>query len=174
LTVSVAHISDAADQTQRNSEGVAEKCRDGESRVMSAAGSMQRIASAVGEASEKIRGLEERALQINSVAASIKEIAEQTNLLALNAAIEAARAGEQGRGFSVVADEVRKLAERTSSATVEIEEMVGVVQRETSESTVTMGHILPMVTEGTELADHVAVSLREISHSADTSLEGVR
>ncbi|MFW7348672.1 methyl-accepting chemotaxis protein [Pigmentiphaga sp. D-2] len=174
LTVSVAHISDAASQTQHNSEGVAEKCRDGETRVMSAAESMKRIASAVGEASHKIRGLEERAVQINSIAASIKEIAGQTNLLALNAAIEAARAGEQGRGFSVVADEVRKLAERTSSATVEIEEMVSAVQRETAESTVTMEHILPMVAEGTSLADEVAVSLREISSSADTSLERVR
>ncbi len=174
LTVSVAHISDAASQTQQNSEGVAEKCRNGETRVLSAAESMKRIAAAVEEASHKIRGLEARAVQINSIAASIKEIAGQTNLLALNAAIEAARAGEQGRGFSVVADEVRKLAERTSSATVEIEEMVSAVQRETSESTATMEHILPMVTEGTGLADQVAVSLREISSSANTSLERVR
>lgn len=174
LTVSVAHISDAATETQRNSEGVAQKCRDSEAQVTGAADGMKRIATAVGEASDKIRGLEARALQINSIAASIKEIAGQTNLLALNAAIEAARAGEQGRGFSVVADEVRKLAERTSSATVEIEDMVSVVQRETSESTETMGHILPMVAEGTRLADQVAVSLREIRISADTSLERVR
>lgn len=174
LTVSVAHISDAAIETQRNSEGVAQKCRDGEVQVTGAADGMKRIAIAVDEASEKIRGLEARALQINSIAASIKEIAGQTNLLALNAAIEAARAGEQGRGFSVVADEVRKLAERTSSATVEIEDMVSAVQRETSESTETMGHILPMVAEGTRLADQVAESLREIRVSADTSLERVR
>ncbi len=174
LTVSVAHISDAANETQRNSEGVAQNCRDGEVQVLSAADSMKRIATAVGEASDKIQGLEARAVQINSIAASIKEIAGQTNLLALNAAIEAARAGEQGRGFSVVADEVRKLAERTSSATVEIEEMVSAVQRETAESTVTMGHILPMVAEGTDLADKVAVSFREIRQSVDTSLERVR
>ena len=174
LTVSVAHISDAATETQRNSEGVAQKCRDSEAQVVSAADGMKLIATAVGEASDKIRGLEARAMQINSIAASIKEIAGQTNLLALNAAIEAARAGEQGRGFSVVADEVRKLAERTSSATVEIEDMVSAVQRETSESTETMGHILPMVAEGTRLADQVAVSLREIRVSADTSLERVR
>ena len=41
--------------------------------------------------------------------------------LALNAAIEAARAGDAGRGFAVVADEVQRLAERSSSATKQIE-----------------------------------------------------
>ena len=166
LTVSVSHISEAAIETEKLSEGVASLCRSSESQVSSAADGMQRIASAVGEASTKISGLEARAEQINVIAASIKEIASQTNLLALNAAIEAARAGEQGRGFSVVADEVRKLAERTASATVEIEQMVSSVQRETKESTETMAHVRPIVDEGNALTQHVADSLREIRSRA--------
>ncbi len=174
LTVSVSHISEAALETENLSEGVASLCRSSESQVNSASEGMQRIAAAVGDASAKIAGLEARAEQINVIAAAIKEIADQTNLLALNAAIEAARAGEQGRGFSVVADEVRKLAERTASATVEIEQMVKAVQQETKDSTVTMSRVRPIVEEGTSLTQHVAESLREIRSRADMTLERVR
>jgi methyl-accepting chemotaxis protein len=174
LTVSVSHISEAALETEKLSEDVATLCRSSEGQVGSATHGMERIASAVGEAAGKIAGLEARAEQISVIAAAIKEIASQTNLLALNAAIEAARAGEQGRGFSVVADEVRKLAERTASATVEIEQMVLSVQQETKESTQTMARVRPIVDEGTSLTSQVAESLREIRSRADTTLERVR
>jgi methyl-accepting chemotaxis protein len=62
--------------------------------------------------------------KICGIVSVISDIADQTNLLALNASIEAARAREHGRGFAVVASEMSKLADRSSSATKEIEGLI--------------------------------------------------
>ena len=127
----------------------------------------------MSDASGRIRALEERAKQVSSIANVIKDIAGQTNLLALNAAIEAARAGEQGRGFAVVADEVRKLAERTSSATLEIEQMITGIQNDTVGAVEAMSAALPEVQEGVELANSASESLQAIEDGARRTLERV-
>ena len=113
-------------------------------------------------------------MQVSSIANVIKEIAGQTNLLALNAAIEAARAGEQGRGFAVVADEVRKLAERTSSATTEIEQMISGIQSDTVGAVGAMNEALPEVEQGVHLATSATESLQAIEAGAGRTLERIR
>ena len=174
MTVSVNHISDNAKDTQQNSLSSVSLSEEGFGRVEAATHEIREIATTVSDASSRIRKLEERANQISSIAGVIKDIAGQTNLLALNAAIEAARAGEQGRGFAVVADEVRKLAERTSAATIEIEQMIGGIQSDTVEVVGVMDAALPQVAAGVEAAESAADSLRQIKDGAQSTLASIR
>ena len=173
LTVSSNHISDSADETARETSEAAELAGRGTERVNQASMAIQKIADTVTDASGRIHALEERAKQVSTIANVIKDIAGQTNLLALNAAIEAARAGEQGRGFAVVADEVRKLAERTSSATLEIEQMISGIQHDTVGAVEAMNAALPEVQEGVALATSASESLQAIEDGARRTLERV-
>ena len=174
LTVSSNHISDSARETEQDSREAMSLSSEGSERVDQATAAIRKIATTVSDASTRIHALEERASQVSSIANVIKDIAGQTNLLALNAAIEAARAGEQGRGFAVVADEVRKLAERTSTATTEIEQMILGIQGDTGGAVEAMNAALPEVEQGVQLAGHASESLRGIEAGASRTLERIR
>ena len=174
LTVSSNHISESASETEQDSLTAMTEAGEGSQRVEQATVAIQKIATTVAEASRQIHELEDRTKQVSSIANVIKDIAGQTNLLALNAAIEAARAGEQGRGFAVVADEVRKLAERTSSATIEIEQMIVGIQKDTIGAVSAMNSALPEVEHGVELAGSASASLRTIEAGAGRTLGRVR
>ena len=173
LTVSSSHISDSARDTARDTTEAVTLSEQGMERVEKASQAIMKLSDTVADASGRIRALEERAKQVSSIANVIKDIAGQTNLLALNAAIEAARAGEQGRGFAVVADEVRKLAERTSSATTEIEQMIVGIQNDTVGAVDAMDSAMPEVQEGVKLTGAAAESLRAIEQGARRTLERV-
>lgn len=92
---------------------------------------MSEIKESAGQTSQSIGVLTKRTEEIGRTLNVITDIAGQTNLLALNAAIEAARAGDAGRGFAVVAEEIRKLAEDSRKSAVEIEKIIGDVQKDT-------------------------------------------
>jgi methyl-accepting chemotaxis protein len=123
---------------------------------------MQSISAAVTTGAERVQSLGKSSHRVGEIVDVIGNIAGQTNLLALNAAIEAARAGEQGRGFAVVADEVRNLAARTTSATREIGEVIGTIQKEIGSAVEAMQAGTTLVAQGVESTAQAGGTLRQI------------
>ena len=141
LATTLHQLTDSVQEVARNTQEAANAARqaDGEAKegaktASSALGAISAMSDQLGQAVQVIQRLDTDSRDIGRVIGLIRDIAEQTNLLALNAAIEAARAGEQGRGFAVVADEVRTLAQRTQSATEEIENIIVKVQGRAQEA----------------------------------------
>lgn len=144
-----------------NASNAAERAREASSRgkamIDGTVTSIDEVNTQIELASGKVRDLSEFSKKIDEIVDMIKDIADQTNLLALNAAIEAARAGEQGRGFAVVADEVRKLAQRTASATADINNILGSIHTGTIAAT----NIMDVAVEKSRTTGEMARKLDE-------------
>ena len=139
--------------------------KDGSKALSDTIGSMEKIERQVSLSAEVVKELGEKQQEIGAIVQTINEIAEQTNLLALNAAIEAARAGEQGRGFAVVADEVRKLAERSSTATREIADLIEGVRAGVDTAIKSMNESADQVSQGAAHSSAAREALDKILES---------
>jgi methyl-accepting chemotaxis protein len=162
MSSTVLQVSENSNKAAEASRQAAETARRGGTIVEDTLNKMHSIFESVSGTAKKIEDLGKSSDQIGRIAGVIDEIADQTNLLALNAAIEAARAGEQGRGFAVVADEVRKLAERTTTATKEISQMIKSIQNETKAAVVAMEGGTRQVEDGVNATTQAGDALKEI------------
>jgi methyl-accepting chemotaxis protein len=134
MSAAVDEVASNAVATSEASKASSLTANQGQLQIGETIRSIQAMVGTVTSASERAENLAEQTRNISKVLDVIRAVAEQTNLLALNAAIEAARAGEAGRGFAVVADEVRALAHRTGTSTLEIETLIGLIQKGTEET----------------------------------------
>lgn len=165
VTVSINHVGEEAREALSLSNKSSKQADEGGIIIQGAIAEINKIAGTVKSISTTITLLGTRSENISNVIQVIKDVADQTNLLALNAAIEAARAGETGRGFAVVADEVRKLAERTTSATVEIGQMIHEIQASAREAVNEMEQAVTQVDVGVGLARNAGHAIEEINAS---------
>ena len=162
----VAHNADGAADAATSVQGHAQ---EGAGIVLRTINNMQDVQQRASGLKDEMGTLDKQARDIGAVLTLIRDIADQTNLLALNAAIEAARAGDAGRGFAVVADEVRKLAEKTMSATSEVEKAIAAIQEGTAKSSTTVDHTVNSIEEVGRMAQESGHSLELIANLAGDS-----
>ncbi len=138
MAMSIDQVSANAEESAVVAERSVQIAANGADVVNRSIEGMDTIREQIQETSKRIKRFGESSQEIGNIVALINDIADQTNILALNAAIQASMAGEAGRGFAVVADEVQRLAERSASATKQIEGLVKTIQTDTNEAVISM------------------------------------
>lgn len=162
MALSIDQVSLNAEESATVAERSVQIASNGAEVVNRSIDGMDIIREQIQETSKRIKRLGESSQEIGNIVALINDIADQTNILALNAAIQASMAGEAGRGFAVVADEVQRLAERSASATKQIETLVKTIQTDTNEAVISMEQTTSEVVRGANLSKDAGVALDEI------------
>ena len=174
MNSTVMEVARNASNAAEGADQVRQQAEEGADVVNQVIQAIKRVDSMTGSLRENMNELSGQAKSIGEIINTINDIADQTNLLALNAAIEAARAGEHGRGFAVVADEVRKLAEKTMSATKEVESAISTIQDGTQKNVQETENATAAVEESTKLADNSGQALKKIVSLVQDSTDQIR
>lgn len=163
----VKQIESQAVKTQQLSE-------NGVQAIIEATDAIKDVAYTVRESVASVTRLSESTIEVTQAINHIREIADQTNLLSLNASIEAARAGESGRGFAVVADEVRVLAKRTADVTVNVDTVIGTMNKQTSQVENEISQSEKSIERGVLLIEEILTPLQEMQQEAQQSLQSLQ
>ena len=129
----------------------------------------QATIASVKKAAKSVSTLGMWSQEIGKIIQVIKDIADETNLLALNVAIIASQSGEHGKAFGVVAEEIRGLAERTSSSTKEISDLITTVQTSVSNVMEEMKESVERVERGEVLVGNANKVIEKISDSFESA-----
>ncbi|MBQ9489173.1 MAG: hypothetical protein IKO41_03315 [Lachnospiraceae bacterium] len=126
----IEKVKDTADSIETNMTQAEGLVNDGREKMTTLADKMKESSRNNAAVLRQMEELNLYTQKMNSIIETITNIANNTGMLALNAGIEAARAGEAGKGFGVVADEITRLANQTKSATVNITQLIGSINKE--------------------------------------------
>ncbi|MBA6100814.1 methyl-accepting chemotaxis protein [Pseudomonas monteilii] len=172
MSATVQEVAQNAEQASLAATNADQQAQLGDQVVAEAIGRIEQLAMQMDHCLTAMQHLAGESQRIGSILDVIKSVSEQTNLLALNAAIEAARAGEAGRGFAVVADEVRGLAQRTSTATEEIGQLIDSLHNGTDEVTRLLDSSKNLTEQSVELSRRAGDALSQITGTV-SSIQGM-
>jgi methyl-accepting chemotaxis protein WspA len=155
-------LSGTMDTVNQQASHAASLADSGRTRLGAMEQTMSKLVESTASISSKLAIIRDKADNINMVVTTITKVADQTNLLSINAAIEAEKAGEYGRGFLVVAREIRRLADQTAVATLDIENMVRLMQDAVSAGVMQMDKFSDEVRSGVSRVSEINHETGEI------------
>jgi len=127
-----------------------------------------------GDMAGRMNELEARAQRIARITMVVKELADQSNMVALNAAIEATRAGESGKTFAVVAQQIRRLSDESTSATLQVQDVLRDVQGGIQEAVQLSGAGRDRADRGMALAKGYGHDLRRLIRIVEDNAAAAR
>ena len=167
MSATIVQVASSARAVADSTQQVEVISQTAHSQVTGTISVIEELSSEINSASSVIEQVKENSQSIGSILEVIRGIADQTNLLALNAAIEAARAGDQGRGFAVVADEVRQLAQKTQSSTLDIRDMIELLQQGAQQA-------VKVMQQSTDKARDTVASAKDTARSISESYREIQ
>lgn len=159
MTNAMQLVAQETTASARVSDNALANAKTGTTVVNNNIAAMNRLRSRVQETSERIKRLGERSQEISSIVKIINDLAQRTSVLALNASIQATAAGPAGRGFVAVAEEVERLAERSATASKQIDALTKAIQGETDDAVISMETTVKEVAVGVKLTGEVGETL---------------
>lgn len=168
LSHTIEHISTEIEKTAQNSENTKQIVSKSIGTMEMLSSQTNNTISITSQVREDIKILEKKSSEIRGFVDIISDIASQTNLLSLNASIEAARAGDAGKGFAVVAEEIRKLADGSNQAANEINKVVEMIEKQTSETVNNAKKAEEIVIEQAQTVNNTKDAFRAIYQSTES------
>jgi len=170
ISAAGSQISERARHVAKANETTSDASLAGLQAVQEMNDAMTAIQQQAEAVAQNIVVLSEKTQTVGEIIRTVNDLAEQSNLLALNAGIEAAAAGDHGRSFAVVANEMKALADQAKEATVQVQSILGEIQRGINTSVMLTEEAVKRVATGRERSEVADTTIRAMASSIRESI----